>query len=325
MIAICMATYEPDAALLRRQVESIREQTRTDWICLISDDASSEEGAAAIRKATWDDSRFRVTANSEHVGFYRNFERALGLVADEAGDAALVALCDQDDLWRADKLERLAEALSGGALLAHSDLRLVDPDGGVLSETYWTERGHGGDRFDSLLVANTVTGAATMFKRELLDVALPFPEEVPPVSYHDHWLALAACAQAPVAYVDEPLVEYTQHPDPGQGHAASHQRGLRENLGRLREEGVAGYARRQSETTWRRTEIFAAALEQRLGERMRPEAWAAIEAFGDDAAGARWLLRGAVRELRGEGETLGRERALLAALAWRRLSRGRSR
>ena len=322
MIAVCMATYEPDPVLLRRQVESIREQTRPDWVCLISDDGSSEQGRAAIRKATWDDSRFQVTENDERVGFYRNFERALGLVP--AG-VEYVALSDQDDFWHPQKLERLIGALSGETLLAHSDLRLVDREGSVLSETFWTRRGRGDARFGSLLVANTVTGAATVFERALLDDAMPFPEEVPALSYHDHWLALVAAAQAPLAYVEESLVDYTQHPDSGQGHSASHPRSLGENWGRLREEGIAGYARRQSETTWRRTELFAAELDARLGGRMRPEARAAVGAFGDESHAMKFLLRGAARNLRGGGETVGRERALLAGLAWQRLSRLRTR
>src|SRR4051794_24936017 len=41
LVAIAMATYEPPPELLRAQVESIRAQTHTDWICVISDDCSS--------------------------------------------------------------------------------------------------------------------------------------------------------------------------------------------------------------------------------------------------------------------------------------------
>ena len=39
-VAICMATYDPPPDLLRRQLDSIREQTHGNWICLISDDCS---------------------------------------------------------------------------------------------------------------------------------------------------------------------------------------------------------------------------------------------------------------------------------------------
>ena len=42
-VAICMATYEPPGDLLRIQLDSIREQTHGNWVCLISDDHSSDE------------------------------------------------------------------------------------------------------------------------------------------------------------------------------------------------------------------------------------------------------------------------------------------
>ena len=41
-VAICMATYEPPADLLRVQLDSIREQTHGNWVCVISDDGSSD-------------------------------------------------------------------------------------------------------------------------------------------------------------------------------------------------------------------------------------------------------------------------------------------
>ena len=63
-----------------------------------------------------------------------------------------------------------------------------------------------------MLITNNVTGAASMFRRELLETALPFPpggtgQEL----YHDHWLALCAMATAPLAYVDRPTHDYIRH------------------------------------------------------------------------------------------------------------------
>ena len=66
--------------------------------------------------------------------------------------------------------------------------------------------------------ANTVTGAASVFRGALLDAALPFP---PPHgrAFHDHWLACAAFVAGGLAYVDRPLYDYTQHADNVIGHA----------------------------------------------------------------------------------------------------------
>src|SRR5947209_205849 len=60
LVAICMATYEPPIALLRRQLDSIRAQRHANWVCVISDDCSSERSFAALEAEVADDPRFIV-------------------------------------------------------------------------------------------------------------------------------------------------------------------------------------------------------------------------------------------------------------------------
>ena len=132
LVAICMATHEPPPALLRAQIDSIRSQAHRDWVCVISDDASDDAAKAEIERAIAGDARFRLESHQERVGFYRNFERALRAGPSEA---SYVALCDQDDRWHPDKLAALLSALGPDDVLAHSDARVVDPDGHVVAET----------------------------------------------------------------------------------------------------------------------------------------------------------------------------------------------
>src|SRR5947209_12672639 len=127
LIAVCMATFEPDMELFARQVRSLREQTDRRWVCVISDDGSTPERYAEIEAAVGGDERFALSRAPRRLGFYRNFERALELIPAETG---LVALCDQDDRWDADKLRTLRDAL-GPAVLAYSDMRVVDVGGRV--------------------------------------------------------------------------------------------------------------------------------------------------------------------------------------------------
>ena len=142
-----------------------------------------------------------------------------------------MALCDQDDRWYPEKLEVLRGAL-GGAQLVYSDQRLVDRSGRVLRETLWKGRRNNHTNLASLLVANTITGAATLFRRELAELALPFPE-APGWQFHDHWLGLVALASGEVAYVDRPLYDYVQHAWRG-GRSGCGRRGERgDRAGRL--------------------------------------------------------------------------------------------
>ena len=190
LIAICMATYDPKLDLFRAQIASLREQTHENWICLVSDDCSRPDLYAGIRAELEGDERFILSQPDTRLGYYRNFERLLGLVPQEA---ELVALCDQDDRWHPDKLEALLQAVGPEVTLAYCDMNLVDESGKLLSPTYWTERRTNHTNMTSLMVANTITAAATLFPRRLLDYALPFPAPLGH-AFHDHWLALVALA-----------------------------------------------------------------------------------------------------------------------------------
>jgi glycosyltransferase involved in cell wall biosynthesis len=207
LIAICMTTYNPRLDLFQRQVQSLRDQTHANWVCLVSDDNSRPDVYARIREELQDDERFVLSQSDKRLGYYRNFERALGLVRREAD---LVALCDQDDYWHPDKLRTLRDAIEPGVSLAYSDMNLVDSRGELVSTTYWTERRTNHTNMTSLLVANTITAAASMFPRQVLDYALPFPASLGH-AFHDHWIALVALATGRIAYLDRPLYDYVQH------------------------------------------------------------------------------------------------------------------
>ena len=216
LVAICMATYQPPMDLFRRQIESIRSQTHRNWICVISDDCSSRASLADMREELEGDSRFILTSSPRRLGFYLNFERALTMVPQQAD---YVALADQDDFWFPDKIETLLARI-GGAQLVYSDARVIDRHGALISDTYWVTRRNNHSDLESLLVTNCVTGAAALFRRDLLNFALPFPP-AQFAHFHDHWLALVAIALGEIEFVDRPLYDYVQHGDATLGHAAA--------------------------------------------------------------------------------------------------------
>ncbi len=220
-VAICMATYNPPIDLLKEQIASIQNQDHPNWICIITDDSSDVYAQDQLRKLAGTDSRFVYIKNQERRGFYKNFEHALSLVP---ADADFVALADQDDVWYPNKLTTLINALDGGADLAFSDCRIVN-SGTVLSDTYWTARKNHYDDFASLFMANTVTGAASLFRADLIDYLLPFPPRLLD-AYHDQWIGLTAQVRGGIVYVDEPLYSYTQHGGNVIGHTYQPMRGL---------------------------------------------------------------------------------------------------
>ena len=334
LIAICMATHEPDERLFLRQLESIRRQSYERLVCLIADDASSDARWASVREASALDPRFACARSDERLGFYRNFERCLTLIPPEA---TLVALADQDDEWHVDKLLTLADALrETGATLAYSDMNVVADDGALIAPTAWGERRNNFTDLASLFLMNTVTGAASLMRRELLEVALPFPPDVGR-PYHDHWLAVAALASGELAFVDRPLQDYVQHDANVSGsYVASRdfQSGLVHAAGRLAADPLGRVRRtvRAAPRIYRddvvRLELFARTLEARLGPRLEPDRADVVRRFaqlGGSSRSIAWLLGRSARDLRGDSTTLGAENQLVKGIVWSRLAGWRAR
>jgi glycosyltransferase involved in cell wall biosynthesis len=194
----------------------LRAQTERNWICFVSDDHSKPERFAAIRTILGDDPRFRLFRQPANRGYYRNFEDCLARVPPEF---EFVALADQDDVWHRDKLAVLYSRFGPRTTLVYSDARIVSADGAEQAPTYWTTRRPNRGDLATLLIANTVTGAAAMLRRRVLDTILPFPPAFG-AAFHDHWIACAALAMGEIAFIDQPLYDYVQHGGNVIGHFA---------------------------------------------------------------------------------------------------------
>jgi hypothetical protein len=211
-------------------------------------------------------------------------------------------------------------------------MRVADERGEILSETFWYLQSNGYEDIASLILANTVTGGASLFRRELLELALPFPPPFSDQHYHDHWLALCALATGELAYLDRPTYDYTRHDESVTVQAASGwfapAQGRRGRL-RLRWRRMTRRLRMiAARPDWRAVFFdryllirqYVTVLELRAGGRIAPRKRRALErlARAERSPGAvGWLLARSLRPLIGRTETLGRERVLLCGLLWR--------
>ncbi|MEL6810838.1 MAG: glycosyltransferase family 2 protein [Bacteroidota bacterium] len=88
-------------SFIAQTLESIQNQTYSNWELIIVDDASGDDSVAIVLKAAQDDSRIRLVQHDENKGAAHCRNRATELAR---GD--YIAFLDSDDLWHPEKLEK---------------------------------------------------------------------------------------------------------------------------------------------------------------------------------------------------------------------------
>jgi glycosyltransferase involved in cell wall biosynthesis len=201
LVSVVIGTFNGEH-FLEEQLRSVLTQTYTHLEILAIDDGSSDGTVSMLREYAALDPRIRVVVNERNLGFIRNFEKGCGLSTGH-----WIALCDQDDYWMPDKVEKMVAAI-GQYPMVYCDSELcgedLQPLGKKISDLVHYQSF---DDCRQLCVFSRMYGHATLITRELFDKASPFMEEVP----HDGWLAFHATLYGGVSYLPVVLVKYRQH------------------------------------------------------------------------------------------------------------------
>jgi glycosyltransferase involved in cell wall biosynthesis len=211
-VSVVLSTYN-GARFLRAQLRSLATQEMRPSELVACDDASTDE--------TWDVLRsfeasapfpVRLHRNVPRMGSRRSFEKGIRLARCE-----IVALCDQDDVWRSDKIARSVQELTQPSVaLVFSDAALVGPAEEPLGFRLWEAIGFApematalaaGDGSLRLLRQNVVTGCASAFWTRHRGLLVPFS----PRWVHDYWIAVILGLLGDLRPVPEPLLSYRQH------------------------------------------------------------------------------------------------------------------
>ena len=226
-VSIVLATHN-GVRWLPDLLGSLARQTLAPARLSILDDASTDGTWELVRDAAIPGGQTVAGRQESNVGAVRTFERLLSMVGTE-----YFALCDQDDVWLPDKLEKSVSLLeSSGADLVYTDLRVVDEGLRELALSLWRISNIlpvTGRAVVPLILKNSVTGCTVVGRTSMLRKALPFPPGIP---MHDWWLGLVAACGNGVAPLPEATVLYRQHGGNEVGAARFGYRGLRSRLDR---------------------------------------------------------------------------------------------
>lgn len=208
MISIAMATYN-GSKYVQLQLDSILQQTISDFEIIICDDNSSDETWEILQKNSVRDSRIKVFRNKQNLGFKANFEKAINLCQGE-----YVALADQDDIWEKNHLEILLSRI-GTKSIACGDALLIDSNGNSLNKTLSDVNFLETEPQANLDVAYRVffnsscfQGASMLIRRDFFKIALPIPEKA---KYHDAWFAALAPFVNGLIYTKTIITQHRRH------------------------------------------------------------------------------------------------------------------
>ena len=221
-VDILLGTYN-GATFLVEQINSILNQSFTDWKLIIRDDGSSDGTTEIVLdyQSKYPEKITVLENTNENLGVILNFSQLL-----EASHAPYIMFCDQDDIWLAEKVElTLTKMLAIEKLnpkiplLVHTDLKVVDDNLDILSDSYWSYQGidPNYDTLNRLLIQNVITGCTVMINKQLAHLALPIPSTV---IMHDWWLGLVATSSGQIHHLKLPTVLYRQHDNNDTGATA---------------------------------------------------------------------------------------------------------
>src|SRR5687768_1581675 len=210
-LSVAMCTYN-GADFISDQLESIIAQSRQPDEIVVCDDGSTDETQALLKQfAATSPVPVSLHFNETNLGSVKNFEKAIDLCS---GD--VIALSDQDDVWRADKLQLIEEAFRRAprAGLVFSDAEIVGENLKPLERRMWDELGfdehkrklvRSGRALEVLITGWTVTGATMAFRSDFVKLSLPVPDGIAII--HDGWIALTVAAVAEVVMIEQPLIK----------------------------------------------------------------------------------------------------------------------
>jgi glycosyltransferase involved in cell wall biosynthesis len=190
-ISVVMATYNGEQ-YLREQLDSIVSQLGPADELVVSDDRSTDCTRTILSNFAAEG--VTIVDTEGRLGPIRNFENALQFAS---GD--IIVLADQDDVWLPGRLDRIRAHFATS--ISRYDMLVLDSEivDGALNPTQGSLFSllSAGPGFVKNIVCNTYVGCHMAFRRELLDIALPFPPSIP---MHDVWLGLVSESVGPVTF-----------------------------------------------------------------------------------------------------------------------------
>lgn len=215
-IAILLAVYNGEK-YLKDQLDSIVNQSFTNWKLFIRDDGSTDKSVTIINEyiSQYPSKIQLINDGLNNLGSCNNFFKLL----EYAENSEFYMFADQDDVWNKNKIEVSLNAILKieisekfkTPILLHTDLEIVDTDLNQISPSLWKyqqmEVNNSGN-YNKLLIQNIVTGCTVIFNHKLKEKMRILPKNV---FIHDWWIALVASVFGRIDFIEDKTLKYRQH------------------------------------------------------------------------------------------------------------------
>lgn len=213
MIDILLSTYNSEKYLMQ-QIQSLLNQTYTNWRLIIRDDGSTDGTLKLLIELEKIYTFNKISIHYGHnIGVIKSFEWLL-----TKSDAKYIMFSDHDDVWLNHKIENTLLKMTSmeasypeKSLLVFSNLRVVDEDLKIIDDSFWNYARLDVKlltQFNYLGVCNCVNACTIMINKYAKDICLPFSDKT---KMHDSWIALKVCKYGVIDYIEEPTILYRQH------------------------------------------------------------------------------------------------------------------
>lgn len=214
-VAVIMASYNGEK-YLAEQIESILASSFSDFELFIYDDGSKDNTVNIVRAYEKQyPGKIHLHQNEVNLGVTLNFLEAVART-----DREYIMLCDQDDVWKPDKIAKSIkrmksmESIYGKelCLAVFTDAEVVDGELKPISNSFFTFNRLDPRKTDlaHILMENKLIGCTVMIngniRRLLSSNSLPKQAK-----FHDWWLALIAASMGKISFINEGSLYYRQH------------------------------------------------------------------------------------------------------------------
>jgi teichuronic acid biosynthesis glycosyltransferase TuaG len=208
-VSVIMLSYNY-GTYLSEAIESVLNQTYSNFELIIVDDCSTDGSAAIIRKYGHNDKRIKYLIHPKNAGIARSFNEGL-----EQCSGDLIAYISSDDVWEEKRLEKGVDVLDAEQDIdyLYSDLSIIDEKGKLTGkrghELYKSQTGeYSGNLFNTLIRGNFIGGTSMFLRRQSMGSTHLNDE----LKYLNDWLFFIELAEkGKFYYIPDTLARYRVH------------------------------------------------------------------------------------------------------------------